>query len=104
MVQEDSASGHYSTQRPRFIRQRHARLKRAFSKKLENHISAFAHHTKYHKFVKISGAHKMSPAQAAGIDSRVWGIEDMVAMIEAWEMMQVVGEDNGERGGGAACR
>jgi len=39
----------------------------------------------YHNFVKISGAHKMSPAQAAGVDSRLWEIEDMVAMIEAWE-------------------
>jgi hypothetical protein len=27
---------------------------------------AFALHTMHHNFVKISGAHKMSPAQAAG--------------------------------------
>ncbi|MGD0142002.1 MAG: IS1 family transposase [Rhizomicrobium sp.] len=64
---------------------RYARLTQAFSKKLENHIYAFALHTMYHNFVKISGAHKMSPAQAAGVDSRLWEIEDMVAMIEAWE-------------------
>jgi hypothetical protein len=30
----------------------------------------------------------MSPAQAAGVDSRLWEIEDMVAMIEAWEAAQ----------------
>jgi len=64
---------------------RYARLTQAFSKKLENHIYAFALHTMYHNFVKISGAHKMSPAQAAGVDSRLWEIEDMVAMVEAWE-------------------
>ena len=39
----------------------------------------------YHNFVKISGAHRMAPAQAAGVDSRCWEMSDMVAMIEAWE-------------------
>ena len=28
------------------------------------------------------GSHRMTPAQAAGVDSRLWEIEDMVAMIE----------------------
>lgn len=39
----------------------------------------------YHNFVKISSAHKMTPAQAAGVDSRLWEVSDMVAMIEEWE-------------------
>jgi hypothetical protein len=42
--------------------------------------------------VKISGAHKMTTAQAAGVDSRLWEIEDMVAMIEAWEAEQPLHE------------
>jgi IS1 family transposase len=67
---------------------RYARLTQAFSKKLENHIYAFALHTMYYNFVKISGAHKMTPAQAAGVDSRLWEIGDMVAMIEEWEAYQ----------------
>jgi IS1 family transposase len=64
---------------------RYARLTLAFSKKLENHVYAFALHTMYHNFVKISGAHRMTPAQAAGVDSRCWEVSDMVAMVEAWE-------------------
>ena len=64
---------------------RYARLTLAFSKKLENHVYAFALHTMYHNFVKISGAHRMTPAQAAGVDSRLWEIGDMVKMIEEWE-------------------
>jgi hypothetical protein len=40
----------------------------------------------YHDFVKISGARRMTRAQAAGVDSRLWQIEDIVAMIEAWEL------------------
>ena len=67
---------------------RYARLTQAFSKKVENHVYAFALHTMYHNFVKISGAHRMTPAQAAGVDSRLWEIADMVAMIEAWEAAQ----------------
>lgn len=64
---------------------RYARLTLAFSKKLENHVYAFALHTMYHNFVKIHGAHRMAPAQAAGVDSRLWEVSDMVKMIEDWE-------------------
>jgi len=64
---------------------RYARLTLAFSKKIENHVYAFALHTMYHNFVKISGAHRQSPAQAAGVDSRLWEVSDMVRMIEEWE-------------------
>jgi hypothetical protein len=48
-------------------------------------VYAFALHRMYRDFVKISGAHKNTPAQAAGVDSRLWEVSDMVAMIEAWE-------------------
>ncbi len=51
---------------------RYARLTQAFSKKVDNHVYAFALHTMYHNFVKISGAHRMTPAQAAGVDSHAW--------------------------------
>jgi IS1 family transposase len=67
---------------------RYARLTQAFSKKVENHVYAFALHTMYHNFVKISGAHRTTPAQAAGVDSRLWEMPDMVAMIEEWEAAQ----------------
>jgi hypothetical protein len=39
----------------------------------------------YHNFVKISGAHRMTPAQAAGVDSRLWEIDDIVRVVEEWE-------------------
>jgi hypothetical protein len=53
---------------------RFTRLTAAHSKKLENHVHAFALHTMYHNFAKISGAHRMTPAMAAGIESRLWEI------------------------------
>lgn len=64
---------------------RYARLTQAFSKKLENHAYAFALHTMYHNFVKISGAHRMTPAMAAGVETKLWEMSDIVAMIEKWE-------------------
>lgn len=64
---------------------RYARLTQAFSKKIENHIYAFALHTMYHNFVKISGAHRMSPAMAAGVETHLWEVSDVVKMVEEWE-------------------
>lgn len=64
---------------------RYARLTLAFSKKIENHVYAFALHTMYHNFVKISSAHRMTPAMAAGVETRLWEMSDLVRMIEAWE-------------------
>jgi hypothetical protein len=67
---------------------RYARLTQAFSKKIDNHIWAFALHTMYHNFVKQHGAHRMSPAMAAGVDKRLWEISDIVKVVEDWEMEQ----------------
>lgn len=67
---------------------RYARLTQAFSKKLANHVYAFALHTMYHNFVKISRAHRVSPVMAAGVESRLWEIGDLVNMIEEWESDQ----------------
>ena len=35
--------------------------------------------------VKISGAHRMTPAMSAGVESRFWEIGDIVKVVEAWE-------------------
>jgi hypothetical protein len=32
-------------------------------------------------FVKISGAHRMTPAMAAGVESRLWEIGDIVKVV-----------------------
>jgi hypothetical protein len=36
-------------------------------------------------FVEISGAHRMTPAMAVGVESRPWEIGDIVKVVEAWE-------------------
>ncbi len=37
-------------------------------------------------FVKISRAHRMTPAMAVGVESRLWEIGDIVKVVEAWEV------------------
>jgi hypothetical protein len=37
----------------------------------------------WYNFVRIHKTLRMSPAMAAGIESRLWSMEDVVAMIDA---------------------
>ncbi len=36
-------------------------------------------------FLKINAAHRMTPAIAVGVESRLWEIGDIVKAVEAWE-------------------
>jgi IS1 family transposase len=64
---------------------RFTRLTNAFSKKVENHAYAVALHMMYYNFVKIHGKLKCSPAMAAGIETRLWEVSDIVALLETSE-------------------
>ena len=64
---------------------RMTRLTNAFSKKMENHAHAMALHFLYYNFVRIHKTLKITPAMAAGATGRLWEVEDMVAVLEAWE-------------------
>jgi IS1 family transposase len=65
---------------------RFTRLTNAFSKKVENHAAAIALHTMYYNFVRIHQTLKVTPAMAAGVTDKLWGMEDLVAMLEQWEL------------------
>jgi hypothetical protein len=54
------------------------RLTNAFSKKFENFEAAVALNFAYYNFVKTHGAIRMTPAQAAGIESSAWTVEELV--------------------------
>lgn len=64
---------------------RMTRLANAFSKKIENHAHAMALHFLYYNFVRVHQTLKVSPAMAAGVSSRLWEMNDVVDMLEAWE-------------------
>ncbi len=54
------------------------RLTNAFSKKYENFEAAVALNFAYYNFCKTHKAIRMTPAQAAGIESSAWTVEDLV--------------------------
>jgi hypothetical protein len=59
---------------------RFTRLTNAFSKKLENHAHMVALYALWYNFVRLHKTLRMSPAMAAGIETRLWSMEDAVAL------------------------
>ena len=64
---------------------RYTRLSNGFSRKLENHAAATALNYFAYNFIKIHRTPRMSPAMAAGVSDRLWSVEDLVALWEAYE-------------------
>ena len=64
---------------------RFTRLTNAFSKKAENHFYALAIYFMFYNYVRIHQTLRMSPAMAAGVSKTLWSMDDVVAMVEAWE-------------------
>jgi len=66
----------------RMSMRRFTRLTNAFSKKLQNHEHMVALYALWYNFVRIHKTLRTSPAMAAGIESRLWSMEDVVALID----------------------
>jgi 3-methyladenine DNA glycosylase/8-oxoguanine DNA glycosylase len=66
---------------------RFTRLTNAFSKKVENHAWSVALFTIYYNFVRIHKTLRVTPAMAAGMTKRLWEIDDIVDVLEAWEAL-----------------
>lgn len=70
----------------RMSMRRFTRLTNAFSKKLENHCHALALYFMWYNFVRVHKSLKVSPAMAAGVSDTLWSMEDLVQMIETYEI------------------
>lgn len=64
---------------------RFTRLTNAFSKKLANHVASVHLHNFFYNFCRIHKTLRTTPAMAAGITDRVWGVEDIIAIMEKRE-------------------
>lgn len=64
---------------------RYTRLSNGFSRKLENHAAAVALNYFAYNFIKIHRTLRVSPAMAAGVETRLWSVEDLVALWESYE-------------------
>jgi IS1 family transposase len=65
---------------------RFTRLTNAFSKKVENHAAAIALHVMYYNFVRIHQTLKVTPAMAAGVTDKLWEMDDLIVLVEQWEL------------------
>ncbi|HVH74510.1 MAG TPA: IS1 family transposase [Stellaceae bacterium] len=66
----------------RMSMRRFTRLTNALSKKLEDHTHMVALYALWYNFVRIHKTLRMSPAMAAGIETRLWLMEDVARMID----------------------
>ena len=71
----------------RMAMRRFTRLTNAFSKKLENHAHMVALYALWYNFVCIHKTLRTSPAMAAGIETRLWSMEDVVRLNECRESL-----------------
>lgn len=62
----------------RMSMRRLTRLTNAFSKKIENLRAATALHFAYYNFARVHKTLRTSPAMAAGIENRLWSLEELV--------------------------
>jgi hypothetical protein len=61
---------------------RFTRLTNGFSKKVENHEHSVALHFMHYNFVRIHQTLRVTPAMEAGVTTRAWSIEDILALLE----------------------
>jgi IS1 family transposase len=66
---------------------RFTRLTNAFSKKVENHAHAIALYFVWYNFIKIHKAHRLTPAMAAGLVSSPMDMKDVVALVDARDVL-----------------
>ena len=66
----------------RMSMRRFAQLTNAFSKKVENHISALSLYFMFYNFCRVHQTLRVTPAMEAGIADHVWEIEEIVGLLE----------------------
>jgi len=62
---------------------RFTRLTAGHSKKAANHLHMLALYFTFYNFVKRHTSLRMSPAMAAGIETKLWEMSDIVALVDA---------------------
>jgi IS1 family transposase len=65
----------------RMSMRRFTRLTNAHSKKIDNHIHAFAMFTMFYNFCRIHSTLRVTPAMAAGVSDHVWSLDEMIELL-----------------------
>ena len=61
---------------------RFTRLTNAFSKKVDNRCHALVLYFVHYNFVRMHKSLRMLPAMAAGVETRLWEMEDIVKLTD----------------------
>lgn len=69
----------------RMMMRRFTRLTNGFSKKVENHAAMLSLCFFYHNFCRVRQTLRVTPAMEAGVSDHVWGVEEMVSILNAKE-------------------
>lgn len=70
----------------RMSMRRFTRLTNGFSKKLENHECMLAIYFMHYNFVRIHSSLRVTPAMEAKVSDKLWSLEDMVSVIDSYEI------------------
>ena len=62
---------------------RFTRLTNAFSKKVENHAAAVALWFMYYNFCRVHLTLRVTPAMEAGLSDHIWGIDELVSLLDS---------------------
>ena len=79
----------------RMQNRRFTRLVNSFSKKFDNHAASTVVHVFWYNFVRRHMTLRVSPAMEAGITDHLWGLDEMVELLEKREASAVVVKPSG---------
>jgi IS1 family transposase len=71
----------------RMSMRRFTRLTNAYSRKVENHAHAVALYFVHYNFARVHGTLRVTPAMAAGLADHVWGLEEIVELLDRSSMV-----------------
>src|SRR5260370_41939667 len=69
----------------RMMMRRFTRLTNGFSKQVENHAAMFSLYFCAYNFCRVHQTLRVTPAMEAGVSDHVWGIDEMVSILNAKE-------------------
>lgn len=86
-IEEDISTSHVERQNltMRMGMRRFTRLTNAFSKKLANLRAAVALHFMHYNYCRVHQSLRVTPAMEAGLAKHVWGLDELVDLLEARE-------------------
>jgi hypothetical protein len=61
---------------------RFTRLTNAFSRKLESHAAIVSLYFLHYNFGRVHQTLRVTPAMEAGVSDHIWGVEEIVALLD----------------------